>query len=130
MTLVTPSPSAAPPTFLAVLFTSAGSISVRGGIETLLDPINENWAAGMHLFKISLAGQGKDRRRREMGWKRGLVVKPLLAFGRETPISDGENWEDPKTGSWSNTVCRYRAQSSLFARSLEDEQGKELGGTT
>ena len=125
VTLVIPSPSAAslPPIFGSAVY--LGRINQK--IETLLDPINENWAAGMCLFKISLPGQGKDWRCRDVG----PVIKPwtLPIFRKKSPISARERAgkTPPKLGSGRTHLCGYRAGSSLFACSLEGEQGNDEG---
>lgn len=77
VTLAIPSPSAAPPPhFWWCCLPRLDQSAFREKIETLLDPINENRAAGMCLFKISLPGQGKDWRGREGGREPGWAPLP------------------------------------------------------
>lgn len=68
VTLVIPSPSAGPPHFWRCCLPRLDQSVFGEKIETLLEPINENWAAGMCLLKISLPGQRKDWRGKEVGW--------------------------------------------------------------
>ena len=130
VTSVIPSPSAAslPAQFWRSCLPRLDQSTFGEKIETLLDPINENWAAGMCLFKISLPGQAKDWQCRNVG----PVVKPwtLPIFRKKkTYFCRGNSWSRPpsKLASGQTLLCGCRAGSSLFAGSLRGKQGQDEG---